>query len=406
MLGIWPVFPIVVWDTSCLVSVDDNIIAALEHNDHVCEIRLTQFTISKSEQLVPLRQQSFPALTEFRLLSYEPAPALPDSFLGGSAPHLRYLSLESVSFPALPNLLMSASHLVHLDLTDTHSGFISSKMVTALSVLTRLESMCLTFKYPELDSNLENRAPPPQTPTVLPALMELELRGYGQYLDDFVARIEVPSIDFLEIKVTRRRFVVVDFLHLPQFIGRIENFRAFDHAWFRLDKHVMDVTFGPQGWTHPGGLQLKFLLDANGPLSSLVEACNTSLLPLRHLSNLTYFEISTRYPNSHSQSESNTVDPLWLEVLHQFSSARSLSLGSMEFVPPVAFTLKQVIEEGMTDVLPAIQRLSVSTPLSAGPIRDGIEEFVTARGLSDSEMASHSESRSEWRITARDASDG
>src|SRR5216684_2793975 len=168
MLGIWPAFPIVIWDS-------DNIIAALEHHDRVCEIRLTQFTISKSEQLVPLMQQSFPALTEFQLLSYEPAPALPDSFLGGSAPHLRFLSLESVSFPALPNLLMSASHLVHLDLSYTHSGFISSEMVTALSALTRLESMRLIFNPP--DSNLQNRAPPPQTPAVLPALMELELQS-------------------------------------------------------------------------------------------------------------------------------------------------------------------------------------------------------------------------------------
>ncbi len=139
---------------------------------------------------------------------------------------------------------------------------------------------------------------------------------------------------------------------------------------------------------------------SGGPLLSLVEACNTSLLPLRHLSNLKYFDISTRYSNPDSQSEPNTVDPLWLEVLRQFSSARALSLKSMEFVPPITFTLKQVIEEGMTDVLPAIQRLSVTRPLSAGPVREGIEQFVTARGLS--ETASHSE----WRIMARDANDG
>ena len=158
----------------------------------------------------------------------------------------------------------------------------------------------------------------------------LTVLGDGEYLDDFVARIEVPSIDFLKIEVTHRPFVVVDFLHLPQFIGRIEKFQTFDHARFHLNIHFMDVTFGLQRWTPPGGLQLKFLLDANGPLPSLVEACNTLLLPL--LSNLKYFDISTRYLNSHSPSESNTVDPLWLEVLRQFSSARSLSLGSMQFV--------------------------------------------------------------------------
>ena len=52
----------------------------------------------------------------------------------------------------------------------------------------------------------------------------------------------------------------------------------------------------------------------------------------------------------------------------------------MHTVPPVAFALKQVIEEGMTDVLPAIRELSVSESLSAGPVRKAIEQFVTTRG--------------------------
>ncbi len=79
---------------------------------------------------------------------------------------------------------------------------------------------------------------------------------------------------------------------------------------------------------------------------------------------------------------------------------REESLTGVHAVCAVAFTLKQVIEEGMTDVLPAIQSLSVSTPLSAGPVREGIEQFVTARGLL--ETANHSE----WRIMAQDANDG
>jgi hypothetical protein len=54
----------------------------------------------------------------------------------------------------------------------------------------------------------------------------------------------------------------------------------------------------------------------------------------------------------------------------------------MHIVPPVAFALKQVIEEGMTDVLLlAIQELSVTGSLSAGPVREAVERFVAARGL-------------------------
>jgi hypothetical protein len=93
MLGVWPAFPIVVWDIASFISDEDNIIAALEHRDRVCEIKLGHLTGLQLEKLVPLMQESFPALTKLQIGSYslardKPALVLPDSFLGGSAPHL------------------------------------------------------------------------------------------------------------------------------------------------------------------------------------------------------------------------------------------------------------------------------------------------------------------------------
>jgi hypothetical protein len=356
---------------------------------------------------MPLMQESFPALTKLQIESYslagnEPAPVLPDSFLGGSAPHLRFLSLASISFPAFPNLLLSASNLVYLYLCGTPSGYILPETVAAFSVLTKLEDMRLVFGYPDSDSDLVDPAPLPLTRSVLPALKGLELRGDGGYLDDFVARIDVPSINYLKIVFTDRPFFVHDFIHLPQFIGRVEKFRSFDFARFDLWHHTMDVTLSLQRWTrgsHPGALQLNFLCDTNGPLPFLVEACNTSLPPL---SNVEKFDISTQHLNPDSQSGFNTEDPRWLEVLRQFSAAKSLYLGSMHIVPPVAFALKKAIEEGMTNVLPAIQELTVSRFLSAGPVREAIEEFVTARGLSVFETPAFFK----WRLTTRDTHEG
>jgi len=69
----------------------------------------------------------------------------------------------------------------------------------------------------------------------------------------------------------------------------------------------------------------------------------------------------------------------------------------MHIVPPIAFALKQVIEEGMTDVLPAIQKLFVPGSLPARPVREAIEQFVAARGLS---------AFSEWQFSEQDANDG
>ena len=73
----------------------------------------------------------------------ESYPVLPDSILGGSAPRLRYLGLSFIPFPALPKLLMSATHLVNL-YNIPRSGYISPDAVaTCLSVLTSLETFRL-----------------------------------------------------------------------------------------------------------------------------------------------------------------------------------------------------------------------------------------------------------------------
>jgi hypothetical protein len=95
---------------------------------------------------------------------------LPDLFLGGSAPRLQNLYFNGVSFPAIPNLLSSASDLVDLRLWDIpHSGYISPEaMVTGLSALTRLEDLTIWFQSPR--SRPGQPSPPRSIRTVLPAL--------------------------------------------------------------------------------------------------------------------------------------------------------------------------------------------------------------------------------------------
>ena len=405
MVGVWPALPIVIWDTENFRSDDDNIIAALHHRDRVCEIKLGYLTRFKSKKLVPLMQESFPALTKLQIQSpLGDELVLPDSFLGGSAPHLRFLCLSSISFPAFPNLLLSASNLVYLYLDGTPSGYISPKMVAALSALNKLEVMYIHFNYAVSDSDLEDLAPPPLTRSILPALNRLELRGDGKYLDGFVAWIDVPSINHLQIEFTNRPIFAGDFFHLPQFIGRVEKFHSFDYANFDLSTHAVDVHLSPQIWVDGSprqALNLKFLCDFDGPLPSLadlVEVCN-SLLPL---SNIESFSLFAPDLSLDLRSGFNAEDPRWLEILRQFPAAKNLYLGSMVFVPGVAFGLKQVIEEGMTDVLPAIQKLSLFKSLSAGPVREAIEQFVTARGLS----AFETPGSAGWRISARDTNEG
>jgi hypothetical protein len=140
VLDVWPPLPLVI--TSSIREGVDNIITALERKDRVCGIQLFDVNGSPSEKLLAAMQEPFPLLRHLLLLSSfdETGPVLPDSFLGRSAPRLVLLQLSGVPFPGLPELLLSATHLFDLSLTNIpHSGYISSEViVTALSTLTGL----------------------------------------------------------------------------------------------------------------------------------------------------------------------------------------------------------------------------------------------------------------------------
>src|SRR5229473_7831458 len=96
MLAVWPPLPIVVWKNGGGTRDMDNIIAALEHNDRVCEINLWDISSLELEEVLAPMQKPYPALTDlwiWRQWGDGAAPIVPESFLGGSAPPLRYLSL-------------------------------------------------------------------------------------------------------------------------------------------------------------------------------------------------------------------------------------------------------------------------------------------------------------------------
>jgi hypothetical protein len=151
MLDIWPPFPLVIDDITNLIEDVDNVIAALERRDRVLQIRLSPANGSAFETVSAAMQEPFPELTVLQLLSCEePVPIVPDSFLGRSAPRLRTLVFVGISFAGLPNLLLSATSLVFLHLTNIpRSGYISpDAVVTALSMLTSLAFLGLQFRYP------------------------------------------------------------------------------------------------------------------------------------------------------------------------------------------------------------------------------------------------------------------
>ena len=248
-LDVWPPLPIVVLDEGYEKWGVGNITAALERNDRICRLGLHGVSSSQFERVLAVMQQPFPELTVLTVLalrfwrSDKTMPAIPTSLMGGSAPQLRKLTIHSVPFPGLPNLLFSATHLVYLGLFGIpHSGYISpEEMVACLSVSTELKTLIIEFESSQSRPD-RNRSPRPQTRALLPALTELQFYGVSEYVEDLVARIDTPLLDKLTISCVRQ--LASHAPQLTEFIRRTPKFKARDEergSLYELELDPMDI---------------------------------------------------------------------------------------------------------------------------------------------------------------------
>ena len=237
-LNVWPELPIVVracyYDLSQprTPALETNVISALEQHDRVCEIHLGGYP-NLFLGIFPAMDKPFPSLVKLKIESkVTNGLMIPHSFLGGSAPRLQSLSLDGVLYPAIRKLLLATHelvslHLYHLPRSGRGYRYTSPKaMVNALSVLTKLKSLHLTFhlntplSQPQKTSGL----PPSFSPVVLPALTSINLYGDKKYLEDFVSRIDTPLLANITIRFIDLSVSVTP--PLRDFISRTETFGA------------------------------------------------------------------------------------------------------------------------------------------------------------------------------------
>jgi hypothetical protein len=110
LLDIWPPFPIILSVPPPFPVVDksgvENIIAALECRDRITKIDIYEIRGAVLNELVTVLHKPLPVLAHFSLSSYySSVPALPETFLGGSAPRLRSFVLKGIPFPSFPRFI-------------------------------------------------------------------------------------------------------------------------------------------------------------------------------------------------------------------------------------------------------------------------------------------------------------
>ena len=381
-LDVWPCLPIVVWGNGHQMWGVDNIVAALEHNDRICELGLRPVTGSQFKRVLAAMQQPFPALTRLELQHRgETVLVDGDSFLGGSAPRLQTLWLDRIPISGLPKLLLSATDLVHLILWRIpHSGYISPEaLVTCLSALTRLERLHIGFQSPRSRPDQRNRRPPPTTRTLLPVLTKLRFKGVDKYLEDVVSRIDAPLLDNLNITFFHQ--LIFDTPQLTRFISRTPKFRARDEARVVFSDWDVSVSL-PH--TLDGTLELTISCrHSDWQLSSLAQVCSLSFLRAL-IPTVEHLYVQVGY--SLLRWQDDIENSLWFELFDPFTAVKDLYLSS-EFASRISPALQTLTGERATEVLPALQSLFLQGSRPSENVQEAVGRFVAARQLSKRPVA-------------------
>jgi hypothetical protein len=382
LTGFWPPLPIIIRDMAALPMPDHyDFDAAIVHRNRVYEIALRRITGSQLQRLASAMQEQFPALIYlmFHFFDYysRPAPALPSGFLGGSAPRLRFLSLHSIPFPALPKLLLTATDLVHLDLWNIpHSGYISPEVtVTGLAVLANLNSLTIGFQSPLSRPGRESRRSTPATRTVLSALTRFEFHGVSEYLEDLVARIDAPLLD--SISITFFHQLVFDIPQFAQFMRRTTRFLALDEVHVDFDYSGVQIGNLPPTHTFDGKSGLKISCkELDWQLSSVAQVFTPFFSSIYMVEHLYIYE--PEYFASQWQDDIESTQ--WQELFHPFIAVKNLYM-SKTFAQSIAPVLQELVVERVIEVLPALESLFLEELQSSKPIQEAMEQFVAARQL-------------------------
>ena len=409
-LDVWPVLPLVI-QGHVYDSLVDDVVAELEHSDRIYRIDLNCriYSTSQIQKLWTAIQVPFPNLAVLclsleditRLWSYRGfsyGPALLDSLLGGSVPHLRFLSLTYIPFPGLPEVLLSATHLVKLWLSNIpHSGYISPEaMVTCLSMLTRLEEVKLQFLSPQVSPDQEGRRPPPPTRSVLPALKTFFFKGVNEYLEDIVARIDTPRLD--RLLATFFNDINFNTPELNEFISRTPSLGGYDETrliFHRRGAQVRLCQFQPERSDHRM-TEVNILCEVSDwQLSSLAQICTLSLHPLSTMEDLYIYED----PDSPPYWTDGIETTEWLDLLRPFTAVKNLYL-SKQISARIAPALRDLAGARTTEVLPTLKNVFLEGFQSSEPVQEDIAQFISARRLTN-----HPVTTSVWdRDLVRDVS--
>ena len=380
-LDLWPSLPLLIQDS--YIRKDDEILTVLERSDRMVEINLNGPNL---ETVLAAMQVPFPELTRLVLCPEDGMESdLPDSFLGGSAPRLQWITLSRIPFPGIPKHLLSSTNLVYLLFNIPHSGYISPEAIVAvLSTLTSLKSLTLGFESPRSCPDWANRRLPPPTRSVLPALKYFQFKGVCKYLEDLVAHIDTPRLKRLNISLFNQ--IIFDTPQFIQFVRRSPTLKPFEKACVIFRCNVAGLIFSSQTPVYRRLVMKIPCIELDWQVSSMEQICTLCLPPLFLLEGLFIYE----HPYLHPVWKDDIENTLWLELLRPFTGVKNLYL-SEKFGSLIIPALQELTGRRTAEVLPILQNIFLEGLQPSGTVQAGVQQFISTR-----QDASHPMAVSRW----------
>ena len=382
----WPTLPLVVrYGTGSETKhMPRHVLVALRHPDRLCEIDL-DVTSSMTKLMVETIQKPCKILECIRINVQDTtrSPLLVHgAFLGGSAPHMREIKLDGIAFPfpEIRQTLLSTSNLVELLLPNIPNDFYFTPddLIIGLSTLVLLKRLMVGFLSPASSPPPSMTHPPPRRAT-LPSLASLGFHGTSEYLEEFVARIELPALCDIIVELFNQIFFEIpqfgQFIRRPNALGSPDRVSIY-HGPGHVD---VDITYNSRQLRHdnppircrfhtkcrPFDWQLSFVTQISSELSPLLSSAGK-------LSIYSFPEMPT--------GEEDVESTQWLELFQLFAHVKHLDV-SGEIVRSVSQAL--VTEDMAAGVFPELDSLDLIGSYSKHEsVTRLARQFVATRELS------------------------
>ena len=382
ILDYWPTLPLVATFSAGPKSkhIPGNVMAALRRPDRLCEIDV-HVTSSMLAPIVEVIQKPCKALENIRItveVPTGPSILVHNAFLGGSAPHLREIKLRGIAFPfpEIRRVLLSTNNLVELQLANIpNDAYLApNDLVTGLSTLSQLKRLMIDFHSHAPSPPPSMAHPPPQRAT-LPSLESLDFHCASGYLEEFIARIDLPSLRKIAIRLFSDIFFEIP--QLCQFILRLNTLRCPARVIVKHSADSVRVYFGEEKVEDED--ENCFLgtscrrLDWQLSFATEILTQLAFLLPSVHS---LYIQGGNELPTGEEDVDSTQ----WLELLQPFTNVTQVYFSVKQLVPSIVQAL--AAEEMTAEVLPELIVLHLSGYLSSPSVANVAEKFVSMRSLS------------------------